>query len=389
MSTAAGALQRGGRLASNLLLPVLALLTALAVGAVVIIFSDPTTLDSWRSFFADPGEALSGSWQVVHDSYRALFDSSLGSVQGLSETLTAATPLMLAGLSVALAFRAGLFNIGGEGQIIAGSIAAGWVGFTFDLPTIVHLPLALAAGFVGGALWGAIAGVLKARTGAHEVITTIMLNFIALRLLDYLLTTESFLRPGRADPISKQVADTAELPRLSDNPIYRLHLGFLIALAAALFVWWLLFRSTVGFRMRAVGTNPNAARYAGMSVGGTWVLSMALAGGLCGLGGTAQLLGVEHTLTGGFSGVGFDAIALALLGRSNPLGVVGAALLFGVLRAGSVGMQAATSTPVDIIVVIQALIIVFVAAPSLIRAVYRIKADRVAGDQRFATGWGA
>jgi simple sugar transport system permease protein len=368
---------------------VLALLTALVVGGLVIVFSDPDTLDEWGSFFGDPLGALEASWDIVYDSYRALWNSSLGSSRGLSRTLVEATPLALAGLSVAFAFRAGLFNIGGAGQIVIGATCAGWVGFTWDLPAVVHLPLAVVAGFAGGAAWGGIAGVLKARTGAHEVITTIMLNYISYRLLDYALRSDAFQPAGRDDLISKPVAESARLPEVSLGDV-TVHAGLFLALAAAVGVWYLLERTTVGFHLRSVGANPNAARYAGMSVAAMYVLAMVLAGGLAGLAGTVNILGrPSFSLTGGYySFLGFDAIAVALLGRANPGGVLAAAFLFGVLRAGSTGMQAATSTPVDIIVVIQALIILFVAAPALVRSIYRIRAGR-GTSQNFTTSWGA
>jgi simple sugar transport system permease protein len=372
-----------------LVVPALALVAALAVGGLVIIFSDPDTLHEWNNFFGDPGGALSASWDIVSDSYRALFETSLGDSAAIGRTLVEATPLALTGLSVALAFRAGLFNIGGAGQVVIGATCAGWVGFTWDLPTALHLPLAVLAGFLGGALWGFIAGLLKARTGAHEVITTIMLNYVSYFLLDYALRSHSFLRAGRADPISKPVAESARLPELSLGDL-TVHAGLLLALGAAWLVWWLLGRSTLGFRMRAVGANPAAARYAGMSVGATYMLVMFLAGGLAGLAGATNILGrPSFSLTGGYYNfLGFDGIAVALLGRANPVGVLGAALLFGILRAGSTGMQAETSTPVDIIVVIQALIIMFVAAPALVRAIFRVRAGR-GTEQAFTTNWGA
>jgi simple sugar transport system permease protein len=356
----------------SLLVPTLAIVTALIVGGIVILVSDPGT-----------------TLRDVGDSYHALFDSSLGSSRAISRTLGEATPLMFAGLSVALAFRAGLFNIGGGGQLMVGATLSGYVGFTYDLPTAIHLPLAIVAGIAGGALWGAIAGLLKARTGAHEVITTIMLNFVALRLVDHLLTLDAFRREGRNDPISPPVHESARLTDVTVNG-YVVGLGLLLALLAAVGMWWLLGRSTVGFRLRAVGTEPEAARYAGMSVGRTYVLAMVLAGGLAGLAGTANILGrPSFSLTGGYyQFIGFDAIALALVGRANAAGVVAASLLFAVLRSGSTGMQAQTSTPVDIIVVIQALIIMFVAAPALIRAIYRVRGRGVGEEQSFTTGWG-
>jgi simple sugar transport system permease protein len=379
--------ERARALAASGRFTALAIVTALVLGALVIVFTDQDALDAWGRFFRDPGAALSTSWDKAYEAYEALFKSSFGSSRALDRTLLEATPLLFAGLSVALAFRAGLFNIGAAGQLIAGASFAGYVGFSYDLPKVVHLPLALVAGVAGGMVWAGIAGFLKARTGAHEVISTIMLNFIALRGLDYLLSTDTYQRAGRNDPISKVVSESARLPELP-GPFG--HLGLVLAVAAAVGVWWLLARSTVGFRMRAVGANPNAARTAGMSVAGTYILSMALAGGLAGLAGTSNLLGRESfALSGGFyRQIGFDAIALALVGRSKPGGVVGAALLFGALRAGATGMQAATTTPVDIIVVIQALIIAFVAAPRLVEAMWRIRA-RQGAIQQFTTGWGA
>jgi ABC-type uncharacterized transport system permease subunit len=376
-------------LANSLVIPVLALVTALAVGGLVIVFTTSDVLEEWGSFFSDPGGALQASWDLVYESYRALWDSSVGTPQALSRTLVEATPLALGGLSVALAFRAGLFNIGAAGQLVIGATCAGWVGFTWDLPKPVHLPLAVVAGFAGGAAWGGIAGVLKARTGAHEVITTIMLNYISYGLLNYALRSDAFQPEGRDDLISKAVAESARLPEITVGEV-TVHAGLILAVGAAVAVWLLLERSTVGFRMQSVGANPFAARYAGMSVGSMYVLAMVLAGGLAGLAGTVNILGrSSFSLTGGYySFLGFDAIAVALLGRARPAGVLGAAFLFGVLRAGSTGMQARTSTPVDIIVVIQALIILFVAAPALVRSIYRIKAGRGTG-QTFTTSWGA
>lgn len=364
----------------------LAIITAMLVGALVIIFSDSEALKAWGDFFQDPLGALEASWEVASNAYSALLDSSVNGVDPISRTLTETVPLLFAGLAVALAFRGGLFNIGAAGQLMMGAICAAYVGFTFDLPAIVHLPLAVLAGLFGGMVWGGIAGFLKAKTGAHEVICTIMLNFIALRLLDFLLSLEAFQREGRNDPITPPVAESARLPTLPGP--FEVHMGLLLAVGATVGVWWLLERSTVGFRMRAVGTNPDAAKAAGMSVAATYLLTMALAGGLAGMAGTSNVLGREsYSVTGGFyAAIGFDAIALALVGRSKPAGVAAAALLFGALKAGSTGMQATTAIPVDIIVVIQALIIVFVSAPALVSAIWRVKAP--APRQLFSAGWG-
>jgi simple sugar transport system permease protein len=368
----------------GILIPLLALFSALVVGAIVMIFTNPEVARAWTSFGRNPGAALSMSWELVGTAYGALFRGAFGNPTAISETLVASTPLILAGLSVALAFRAGLFNIGAEGQIIGGLLAASYVGFTFDLPLALHLPLALIAGFIGGAAWGAIPGFLKAKTGAHEVITTIMLNFIALNLLTFFLKTPIFQRPGRSDPLSKEVAESARLPSFGD---YRVNWGIVLALVMAVLVWYLLFRTTIGFRFRAVGANPHAAAYAGMSVAGAYVLVMAFAGGLSGLAGAANLLGVTYSMSPGFLNYGFDAIALALLGRTHPLGVVLAALLFGALRAGSLVMQGTAAVGVDIIVVIQALIIMFVAAPALVREIYRIRARGAVETDTFTKSW--
>ncbi len=369
-----------------LAIPALAVLLALVIGALVMIVSEETTREAWGDVTSDPVGALEASWDLVYEAYFALFDTSLAGIDPLGETIAQATPLIFAGLSVAFAFKVGLFNIGAQGQLLIGAACSAYVGFAWDLPVVIHLPLAVVAGLVGGAVWGGAVGLLKARTGAHEVITTIMLNFVALYLVQYLLTTESFLREGRRDPISPPVASSAELSSLFGT---RAHWGFVLALLVAWFTWWLLFRSTIGFKLRAVGANPEAATYAGISVAGAWILAMAIAGGIAGLGGGVQVLGVSKTLTVGVvAGLGFDAIALALLGRAHPAGVVGASLLFGMLRAGAVGMQARTSVPVDIIVIIQALIILFVAAPILVRQIFRIRDESLGQPEAFSTSWG-
>ena len=355
---------------SGLVVPLLAVFTALIVGAAIVMLAGV-------SF----GETLA--------AYQALLIGSVGSVKAVSETLTAATPLILSGLSVAIAFRAGLFNIGAEGQMLIGGMFGVFVGFSITgMPLIIHLPLALIAGIIGGAIWGFIPGFLKARTGAHEVIVTIMLNFIALRLVDFFLKTDLFQREGRNDPISKNIEPTAALPQLLGwlDPALRVHLGLILALLAAGFVHWLLFRTTTGFEFRAVGANPSAARYAGMSITKVYILVMIIAGGLAGMAGTGQVLGVLDRASPGFSAnIGFDGIAVALLGRSNPWGVVAAAVLFGGLRAGGQQMQASAGVGIDLIAVIQALIIIFVAAPALITAIYRLKAPAVS--TQISKGW--
>ncbi|MDP9467262.1 MAG: ABC transporter permease [Chloroflexota bacterium] len=370
----------------QLLLPLLAVFTALILGAFVIVFSDP---EFFTRIGSDPGGALGAGLESVRAAYAGLLTGSLGSPNAISETLLRATPLILAGLAVALGFRAGLFNIGAEGQIYIGALCATAVGISFEgLPFFVHLPLAILAGFAGGALWAFVPGILKARTGAHEVITTIMLNYVSYLTIEFALRQPLFQRPDREDPVSRFVLESATLPSLFGGDL-RVHWGLIIALAAAFVVSWLLFRSTKGFEFRAVGLNPAAARYAGMSIGRTIVLTMMISGGLAGLAGASEIIGTNGRLTPGFSpGWGFDAIALALLGGSRPLGVVGAALVFGALRAGATPMQAATGIPIDLVVVIQALVIMFIAAPALVRGIYRIKTPRVQGPEISIKGWG-
>lgn len=352
------------------LVPGLAIFSALVIGGLIIM-------------------ATGSSFSDVLNAYRALFMGAFGSWRAISETLVAATPLILAGLAVALAFRAGLFNIGGEGQILIGGLFAVILGFSISgVPAPLHITLALLGGVLGGAIWGAIPGYLKAKTGAHEVITTIMLNFIALRLLDYLLLRSFIQREGRNDPVSESILPSAQLPRFLTpvDPSLRVHIGIFIAIAIAALTQWLLFRTKLGFEMRAVGANPVAAKYAGINVGRSYVITMAIAGGMAGVAGALQILGVLGRATPGFSaGLGFDGIAVALLGRSNPYGVVLAALLFGALRAGGQEMQATANVGIDIIAVIQALIIIFVAAPALIRAIYRVKAS--SAQAPISKGW--
>ncbi|MDQ2689082.1 MAG: ABC transporter permease [Chloroflexota bacterium] len=394
----------GGTL-RGILLPVLALFTAFVVGAFIIVLSDFELLGLWVT---DPLAALGASWSAVSATYGALFRGSIGdpgaiigaivsldwpalrsALVPLSETIVSATPLILTGLSVALAFRVGLFNIGAEGQLYIGALLAVIVGFSIvGVPWFVHLPLAIAAGFVGGALWGFVPGILKARTGAHEVIVTIMLNFVAYNLVGWALRTELVQREGRSDQISKIAEPTAALVPIVQG--LRANWGIVLAILAAVAVWWLLFRSTKGFEFRAVGFNPRAARYAGMSIAWSTTMSMVIAGGLAGLAGMAVILGGSRTVSPGFSpGYGFDGIVVALVGNTRPLGVVAAAFLFGALRAGATPMQSATGTPLDLVVVIQALVIMFIAAPGLVRAIYRIRAERNLGTEVFAKGWGS
>ncbi|MGQ7297870.1 ABC transporter permease [Quadrisphaera sp. KR29] len=380
---------------STWLVSLLAVLVAFVLGGLLIAVTDESTREASGYFFARPTDTLVAGWDAAVQAYAAMLrgavidwqaPSFVRAVRPLTETLTVATPLIAAGLAVALAFRAGLFNIGAQGQIIIGALFAGAVGFGIDAPLVVHLPLAVLAGVVGGALWGGLVGLLRARAGASEVIVTIMLNYVALQLLSYLLTTPSFQRGGSANPISPPVADSAVFPLLLGSQ-FRLHLGFLVVLLAAAAVWWLLERSTAGFRWRAVGANPAAARTAGISVSWAFVGVMLASGALAGLAGSAQLLGTEKSLTAGIAGqIGFDAITVALLGRSRPLGVVLAGLLFGALRAGGVLMQASTGTSINIVLVVQSVIVLLIAAPPLVRTVFRLDPGRRARKGRGRSG---
>ena len=337
------------------LLPMAAMLLAMLIGALIMI-------------------ATSVAPATILQSFVAMARGSLGSMHALSETVTAAIPLVLSGLGIGLAFRAGLFNIGAEGQMVVGGLATAVASFAITgLPIWIHLPLALVIGLSVGALYAGIAGILKAATGAHEVISTIMLNLISFRLLDYVLRQPVIQKEGRSDPISKAVLETAELPRLLafiDGNL-RLHAGLFIMLLAVALVYWLLFRSKLGFAFRISGENPGAARYAGIHAGLTVVLAMAIAGALAGLAGATQISGVLGRATPGFTaGIGFDAIAVALLGRSHPVGILLAGLLFGALEAGGRQMQVDAGVSIDLIGIIQALIIIFVAAPLLVRRIF-------------------
>ncbi len=376
----------GESLRRALVLPLLALVLALLVGAVIIMVTD---VDAWRMMGTDPGAALSDMLQGVWQAYRALFLGAFGSVRAISETFFTATPLILAGLAVAVGFRAGLFNIGARGQIFIGGLFALWVGLHVDLPAILHIPLAVLAAVIGGGIWGGIAGLLKARTGAHEVITTIMLNFIAAFLVLWALKTSAFQEEGSTIPKSAPILESARLPTLFGSQ-YRINIGLLIAIAAVFFVYWLLFKSTIGFEFRSAGFSPSASLYAGMNVAVLYTAVMFLSGALAGLAGATQTLGLPpYTVTDNFAGnIGFDAIALALLGRSHPFGVLWSGLLFGALVAGGRVMQAAAGVTVDLVIVMQALIVIFIAAPELVRTVFRIK-PMDSGPTQVTRGWGA
>lgn len=369
---------------SSFVITLLAVLSALVVGALIILLSDVERLGN--------GE-IGAAFSELGTAYWSLVTGSVGSLRALSETVNNSTPFIIAGVSVAIAFKTGLFNIGATGQMLAGGMAATWVGFVMDGPAIVQIPLALLAGLVGGALYGAIPGVLKARTGAHEVITTIMLNYIATFTILWALDTELFQRPDRSDPISKFVSDEALLPKvfgflgLGDD--FPAHAGIVVALLVVAAYWWFLERSKMGFEFQAFGQNADAAEYAGMRAKRLTIFGMVVAGGIAGLAGGIEILGRYGYATQTFAGtIGFDAIAVALLGRSTPLGTMFSAILFGALQSGGREMQVMTDINIDLIVVLRALIVMFIAAPLLVKAIWRVKSAQVTTGQTFK-GWGS
>ncbi|NCF68717.1 MAG: ABC transporter permease [Anaerolineaceae bacterium] len=350
-------LQRIWRAAS---VPVLSVILALLIGAILLWISGANPLAA----------------------YAALFNGALGSPEAIGRTLEKSTPLIFSGLAVAFAFKAGLFNIGGQGQLLVGAIVAAYIGFAVDgLPFIIHMPLALLAGSLAGALWAGIAGALKAYTGAHEVITTIMLNFIAINITDYLANG-----PWKDEGIvarTPAVLESAKIPSWGPYPF-----GFLLAVLMAILTWYLLYRTTYGYAIRTTGLNPNAALYAGVKVTTVIVMVMAFSGFLAGMGGAVETLGVVGRYQPGFNvGLGFDGITIALLAKTNPLGVIPAALLIGAMDAGASQMQFNAGVRFEIIDIIQGLILFFVSADVIIR---KILGTRAVDEEKvqLSSGWG-
>jgi len=369
-------------LRSSWVTTILAIVVAMIVGGILMAITDEEVQEAAGYFFARPGDTFIAIWNSVYGGYEAMFRGAIFNprandfatqIRPLTNTLGFAAPLIAAGLGVALAFRVGLFNIGGRGQILIACAVAGLLTFNLNLPMFLQLPITLAAGIAGGAIWGGIVGLLKARTGAHEVILTIMLNYVAFYLVTWMVRTPGILqRPAGDQPISAPTPANAQFPELLGPRFPLLDWGFIIVIAATVFVWWLVERSSLGFRLRAVGENPHAARAAGISVQRMYIYAMLFAGGLAGLAGMNQIQGA---VTSGFdglidAGIGFDAITVALLGRSRAWGVFAAGILFGALKAGSFTMQASQDIPVDIVLVVQSLIVLFIAAPPLIRAIF-------------------
>jgi simple sugar transport system permease protein len=379
------------------LVPVLAVVTALILGAIVIVLTD---LQNLSRLGTDPVGAILAAVGGIGSGYGAMLAGAFGdpariliaiqsgnardmatAIRPITETLVAATPLIFTGLAVAISFRAGMFNIGVDGQLMIGALGATMttIALQGQLPAFAILIAALVAGTLFGAFWGFIPGALKARTGAHEVITTIMLNYIAAQVVFFALRSTWLRAPGSTSPVSRNLAPITDVPTLIPLPSLRLDYGFVVALLMAVAVSWLLFRTTKGFELRASGFNLTAARYAGMSAGGSMMLAMALSGALAGLGGTFMVIGTVGQLSLDLSGgIGFTAIALALLASLRPSGVVVAALLFGALTNGGKLMGIQSGIPFDLLSFIMAMVIMFVAAPALIRTIWRVRVSKPA-----------
>ncbi len=382
---------------------ILAIITGIFLGGVLVVV---TTNEVYAAFRVSILEGLKTSILTAWNTYVALFNGGVGNpakiiaalqsgdadqirwaLNPFLESMVQATPYMFGGLGVALGFRVGLFNIGVEGQIFMGAVAASFAGYAFHgLPAYIHMPLALLCGALGGAIWGFVPGILKAKTGAHEVITTIMMNYIAFRLTDYLLKFPMH-DPNEYTPKTPWILETAKIPQLFGHPI-RFHYGFFIALGMAFLVYLLLFKTSWGMELRMVGLNPSAARYAGIRIQIATVLAMVISASLAAMAGANEILAVNHRLLPAFSsGYGFDSLTLALLGKNHPLGVVLSALLFGFLKSGARSMQIAVGTPIDIVSILQALILAFIAAPAIIRSIYRLKEPKHVEDLVSLRGW--
>ena len=360
----------------------LSILLGFLIGAVFMVVFDKNVIKAFEDFGTDPSYALSSIWWTVQDGYGALFagsvinfgaDNFVSAIRPFTETLRFAAPLIMAGLGVALTFRVGLFNIGATGQMLVGLAGATFVSTRLQMPIIIHMLAAVLAAVVCAMIWGMIVGLLKSRTGAHEVIVTIMLNYVALSLFTYLLRQPNLLleENGGGTPKSDNPDGTARLGLLL-GPDFQLHYGLIFAVLAVVFYWWLMEKSTFGFRFRMVGHNPSAARAAGIKVENTFVWALAISAGFSGLAAANQGLSVDGGLTTSIeAGIGFDAITVALRGGSRAGGVVMAGMLFGAFKAGSATMQVAGVSP-EVLGVVKALIVLFIAAPPIIRAFYRL-----------------
>jgi ABC-type uncharacterized transport system permease subunit len=401
-------MKRVRQTARRMVVPILSVITALIVGAVVIILTD---FEHLSQLGRDPAGAIGGAVGGVGRAYGAMLAGAFGdpgrvinalqtgnprdiatAIRPITETLVATMPLVFTGLAVAISFRAGMFNIGGDGQLMLGALAATMTAIFMagTAPALLILLASITAATLAGGVWGFIPGFLKARTGAHEVITTIMLNYIASLVLFFALRSPELRAAGSTSPVSKNLTPIVDVPNIISLPSLRLDYGFVVALVMAVLVSWLLFRTTKGFELRASGFNLTAARYAGMSAGGSMMLAMALSGALAGMGGGFMVIGTVGQLSLDISGgIGFNAIALALLAGLRPSGVVAAALLFGALTQGGKLMGVQSGIPFDLLIFIMALVIMFVAAPGLIRSIWRLKVGGPAPEIASVTPTGA
>ncbi len=369
-------------LAGGLTRTILSVVLGFAVGAFFMIISNREFLQSITYFLANPLASVRAAADVVAVGYGALFKGAVfnadaatieGTIRPLTETLRLSGPLIAAGLGIGLGFRVGLFNIGGTGQMISGIIWATFVATRMELPAVLHFIVAVIAAIIGASLVGAFVGFLKARTGANEVITTIMLNYVIVNFFAFLLLDNNLLQGATASGNTKAdpASETARLPLLLGES-YSLHLGFVLALVAVVVYWWLMERSTIGFRLRAVGFNPSAAKTAGIKVEKTYVLALALSAAFVGVAGANQALSATGGVTPtSHSNIGFDAITVALLGGSTAPGVLLAGLLLGAFKAGGASIQAVGISP-DVLSIVQGAIVLFIAAPPLIRAIFRL-----------------
>ncbi len=360
-----------GRVARGLQIPILAIITSLILAAIAIVVTAQTPAIGW---------------QKVLDGYWGILEGALLRGSGRTNTLVAMTPLILTGLAVAIPFRAGLFNIGAEGQFVMGALVGTLTGIYLDLPPVILTLVVLFAGFAGGAFWGFIPGFLRARLRAHEVINTIMLNFIAIAFTNFMVRGP-FKDPNPSTVQTLPILPAAELPRLFGS---RMHLGFFVAILLAAAAYYFLFKTTWGFALRTTGLNPTAAQYAGILPWQQYIISMMLGGGLAGVAGIIEIQGITHVLTEGFaSGYGFDAIAVSLLAVNNPLAIIPAAFVFGVLRIGGDFLQIRAGLSVHIVSIFNALILLFVAAPAIVRSIFRLRGKEEERTQAsLSRGWG-
>lgn len=391
---------------------VLALVLGFLVGALIVITTTASTIDAWRGIFHSwgaPWHAVKLSFDNVGAAYRAMFEGAIFDPSSLwhsittghgwptaltpmSETLTYATPLIIISLGVGISFQTGIFNIGANGQAVLGGIAGGVVASMIHLPMWIHLPLTLAAGFAGGAIAGLIPGFLKAYTGAHEVIVTIMLNYVIYAFLLFAVLSTPFQQPGQQNDISRTFDSTAQLPPLFGvSSGLRVSYGIFVAIAVVVFGIWFLDRSSLGFDFRIAGANPAAARASGINARAIIIKVFLISGGLAGLAGIVQAASTTHEIDGGFlignAGIGFTAITIALLGRNRPIGILWASLLFAALGVGGRTMQATTGIPLDLATVIQSVVVLFVATPVLVKEIFHLRAERPVTLQLATAGW--